>query len=94
MVHGLMTKTTHVCERSCSKIFWKDYCCANVKMTHKLKDGKDFNRSDVMCLKRSISDEDVVFKFDKIDFSVACNSSQIIKLFWSSLVFGVSYVNL
>ena len=76
LVHGLVTKTTEKCEMTCSRIFWKDYCCATVKMAHVLDNGENFVQKEVQCLDRSIAGPDVAFTFEKkVGFTVICNKA-------------------
>ena len=54
MIHGLTSKTVHSCEQTCSKLVWKNYCCANVGMTYTLASEKLFMRQDIECLRSDI----------------------------------------
>ena len=78
LIHGLTTKTNAKCEQTCSQLFWKDYCCATVKMTHKLENGQNFFKTENMCLNREIT-RNKPFTFEKkVGFTVECNQAMIL----------------
>ena len=77
MVHGMVFKELNQCEKECSKLFWKNNCCAKVNMKGiDYQSGKeDTTRSDYYCLNQSQADGNYRMTFDDVDVTIQCEDT-------------------
>ena len=95
MVHGMVYKEIEECEKMCSKLFWKNNCCAKVSMSGiDYQSGKkDTSRNDYYCLNQAQADGNYRMTFDDVDVTIQCEDTMSGAIFLStslSMIFGLA----